>query len=78
MKWVKRREEQNMRIEINYNINFSDLICTSLKDKKWMLKKTAGKKIPQTMEKAMVDFVLVASGIYQFFFFPGSASGDVR
>ena len=34
VKWGKRREEQNIRIEINYNIKSSDLICTILKDKK--------------------------------------------
>ena len=34
VKWGKRREEQNVRIEINYNINSSDLTCTNLKDKK--------------------------------------------
>ena len=28
----KRKEEQNMRFEINYNIKSSDLICTNLKD----------------------------------------------
>ena len=34
MKQGKRREEQNMRFEVNYNIKSSDLICTNLKDKK--------------------------------------------
>ena len=34
VKWGKRREERNMRIEINYNIRSSGLICTNLKDKK--------------------------------------------
>ena len=34
VKWSKRREVQNMRFEINYNIKTSDLICTNLKDKK--------------------------------------------
>ena len=34
VKWGKKREEQNMRIEINYNIKSSDLIYTNLKDKK--------------------------------------------
>ena len=33
VKWGKRKEEQNMGIEIN-NIKSSDLICTNLKDKK--------------------------------------------
>ena len=43
VKWGKRKEEQNMGIEIN-NIKSSDLICTNLKDKKWMLKKKRCKK----------------------------------
>ena len=34
VKWGKRKEEQNMRIEINYNIISGDSICTNLKDKK--------------------------------------------
>ena len=34
IKWGKRRKEQNMTIEINYNIKSSDLIYTNLKDKK--------------------------------------------
>ena len=34
VKWGKKKEQQNMRMEINYNINSSDLICTDLKDKK--------------------------------------------
>ena len=34
MKQGKRREEQNMRFEVNYNIKPSDLICTNLKDMK--------------------------------------------
>lgn len=34
VKWGQRMEEQNMCIEINYNIKSSDLICTNLKDKK--------------------------------------------
>ena len=33
VKWGKRREEQNMRIEVKYNIMSSDLICTNLKDR---------------------------------------------
>ena len=32
--WSKRREEQNMRFEIKYDIKTSDLIGTNLKDKK--------------------------------------------
>ena len=34
VKWSKRRQEQNIRIEINYNIKSNVLICTNLKDKK--------------------------------------------
>ena len=34
VKQDKRREEQNMRSEVNYNIKSSDLIFTNLKDKK--------------------------------------------
>ena len=34
VKWSKRREEQNIRFEINYNIKTSDLLGTNLKDKK--------------------------------------------
>ena len=34
VKWGKRKEEQNIRFEINYNIKSSDLKCTHLKDKK--------------------------------------------
>ena len=34
VKWGKRREDQNMRIEINYNIKPSDLKCSNLKDNK--------------------------------------------
>ena len=41
----KRKEEQNMRFEINYNIKSSDLIYTNLEDKKSMLKSYAGEKI---------------------------------
>ena len=47
VKWSKRREDQNMRFEINYNIKTSDLICTNLKDKKRILKSYAGEKITQ-------------------------------
>ena len=46
-------------------------------DKKWMLKSYARKKISQIMEKTMVDFISVASNIYQFSL-SGSTSGDVR
>ena len=76
VKWDKRREGQNMWIEINDSIKSSDLICTKLLDKKWMLKSYAGKKILLIMEKTTVDFVLVAS-VYHFFFFFGSPSSDV-
>ena len=69
VKWDKRREKQNMWIEINYNIKSSDLICTNLIDKKLMLKIYAGKKIAQIMEKTMVDFILVASSICRSCFF---------
>ena len=69
VKWSKRREEQNMWNEIHYSIKSSDLICTNLLDKKWMLKSYAGKKISQIREKTIVDFILVASCIYHFFFF---------
>ena len=34
-----------------------------------MLKSYAGEKMPQIMEKTMVDFVSVASNIYYSFFF---------
>ena len=33
------------------------------------VKNYAGKKISQIMEKAIVDFILVASSIYHYFFF---------
>ena len=33
-KWSKRREEQNTRFEIKYNINPSDILGPNLKDKK--------------------------------------------
>ena len=60
----KRREEQNMRIEINYSIKSSGLICTNLKDNKRIFKNYAGKKISQILEKTMVDSISVASSIY--------------
>ena len=50
VKWRNRREEQNMRFEINYNIKTSNLICTNMKDKKLMLKSYAGKNITQIMK----------------------------
>ena len=34
VKLSKRREEQNMKFEINYNIKTSEIIGTNLKDKK--------------------------------------------
>ena len=34
VKWGKRKEEQNMIIDINCNIKSSDLMCTNLKGKK--------------------------------------------
>ena len=34
LKWNNRRQEQNMRFEVNYNIKTGDLICTKLKDMK--------------------------------------------
>ena len=78
VKWDKRREGQNMWIEINDSIKSSDLICTKLLDKKWMLKSYAGKKILLIMDKTTVDFVWVASSIYYIFFLSESASGDIR
>ena len=69
MIWSKRREGQNTRFKLKYNIKSSDLICTILKDKKWMLKTYAGEKISQIMEQTTVDFVLVASSIYHCFLF---------
>ena len=69
VKWGKRREGQIMCTEINYSVKSSDLICTNLKDKKWMLKSCAGKITSQIMEKTKVDFVSVASTIYHCVFF---------
>ena len=66
VKWAKRRDGQNMWIEIHYSIKSSDLICTDLLDKKWMLKSYAGKKISQIMEKTTVDLTWVVFCIYQF------------
>ena len=66
VKWAKRKEGQNMWIEIHYSIKSSDLICTDLLDKKWMLKSYAGKKISQIMEKTTVDLTWVVFCIYQF------------
>ena len=38
VKYGKRREEQNIWLKVKYNIKSSDLTCTNLKEKKWMLK----------------------------------------
>ena len=78
VKWGKRKEGQNMWIEVSYSLKSSGLICTNLKDKKWMLTSYAGKKISQIMVETTVDFVSVASSIYDCFFLSGSISGDVR
>ena len=78
VKWAKRKEGQNMWIEIHYSIKSSDLMCTNLLDKKWMLESYAGKKILQIMKKTTVSFLSVASCIYHCIFLSGSASGDVR
>ena len=78
VKWAKRKEGQNMWIEIHYSIKSSDLMCTNLLDKKWMLESYAGKKISQIMEKTTGDFISVVSFIYHCFYLSGSASGDVR
>ena len=69
VKWCKRREGQNMWIEIKCSKKSRYLICTDLLDKKWMLKSYAGKKISQIMEKTTVDFILVACNIFHCFFF---------
>ena len=81
VKWAKRREGQKKWIEIQYSIKFSDLICTDLLDKKWMLRSYAGKKISHIMKKTTVAFVSITSCIYHccfVLFFPESASGNVR
>ena len=67
-----------MWIEINCSIKSRDLLYTNLMDRKWMLKSYAGKKIWQVMEKTTVDFVSIASSIYNGFFLSGSTSGYVR
>ena len=67
VKLGKRREGQNIWIEINYSMKCSDLICINLKDKKWMLQSYAEKKILQIMEKTTVDFIFVSSSIYHCF-----------
>ena len=46
-----------MRFEINYNIKTSDLVCIDLKDKRWTLKSSAGKKIMQIMKMTTVEFI---------------------
>ena len=48
VKWGKSREEQNMTIEINRNIKSSGLICTNLKDKKYILKIMQERKYPKS------------------------------
>ena len=73
VRWAKRREGQNMWIEIHYSIKSSDLICINLLDKKLMLKSYTRKKITKH-----VVFISVASYIYHCFFLSGSASGDIR
>ena len=81
VRWGKRREGQKMWIELNYTIKSSDLICINLKDKKWMLRSYAGKKISHIMKKTTVAFVSITSCIYHccfVLFFPESASGNVR
>ena len=58
VKWAKKREGQNMWIEIHYSIKSSDLICTNLLDKKWILKSYAGKKIISNNEEDHSGFLL--------------------
>ena len=57
VKWGKRREGQNMLVEVNCSIKSSDLICTNLMGKKEILKNHSGKKISLIMGKTTVVFI---------------------
>ena len=57
------------RRKITYSRKSSDLICTNLMDKKWMLKSYARKKILLFIQKTTVDFISVVSSIYSVFSF---------
>ena len=74
VRWAKRREAQNMWIEIHYSIKSSDLLYTNLLGKKWMLWSYAGKNTSQIMKVTTVAFISVVSCICLlylplFFFF---------